>query len=356
MKHPGGLSSTPPLHPAAYLAAFLLTVLGACGVDDRDLDVIPPSMAPPGGAAGQLDNGTAREPEERNEPVGTSTPVSITVDAGPDVPCAPGERAPECPAVVCPPDDLCRDFEPSLPAGTCVVPGRCATAADCIAEWTPASNFGGRCDCTGGTCGFRLGSPCATANECTSGACVASPTAGRNICCVERCPSGCLFSGNACEVPPVCTDGAFRCSGSDLEGCSGGQWVLVTRCGAVGCNPAGACNPPPSTPPPSTPPPSTPLPSTPPPTPVGQTSCSDLCLASDLVADGICEDGTVPGVFLCDPGTDCSDCGEGAEGCTDTCEIPEFNADGACDDGGAGSEFDVCDLGTDCTDCGARVP
>ena len=344
MQHPGGLSSRRPLRYAALLVA----ALGACGVDDRDVDVVPP-MVPPGSGAGQLGDGTARQPEQPRDP---NLPISVTViDAGPEIPCAPGEPAPECAAVVCPPDDLCRDFQASLPAGTCVVPGRCATAADCIAEWKPESRMGARCDCTGGTCKLAEGVTCTSTSECKAGACVPSNTVGVGICCAAACPNGCVFNGITCVDGPECEEGSYRCVTPDLELCSGGRWTVTTACGAAGCNPAGGCNAQPVTPTPATPPPSTP-----PPTPVGQSLCTDLCLASDLVADGICEDGTVPGVFLCDPGTDCTDCGAGANGCTDTCEIPEFNADGACDDGGPGFEFDVCDLGTDCTDCGARAP
>ena len=74
---------------------------------------------------------------------------------------------------------------------------------------------------------------------------------------------------------------------------------------------------------------------------------------------------------ICDPGTDCLDCG--IKVCKDSYSppfpsIPPFSCpeeemcnenctysnDGYCDDGGIGSSFDDCDVGTDCLDCGKR--
>jgi S1-C subfamily serine protease len=87
----------------------------------------------------------------------------------------------------------------------------------------------------------------------------------------------------------------------------------------------------------------------------GTATCSDVCVVSVVIADGVCQDGSAAGDVLCDPGTDCSDCGAGAAGCSDTCTRRAFAGDGACDDGGAGSDFNICDLGTDCGDCGDRA-
>ena len=36
-------------------------------------------------------------------------------------------------------------------------------------------------------------------------------------------------------------------------------------------------------------------------------------------------------------------------GCGDSCT---YASDGACDEGGPGSEYSLCDPGTDCADCG----
>ena len=92
----------------------------------------------------------------------------------------------------------------------------------------------------------------------------------------------------------------------------------------------------------------------PPPTEPSET-CSDTCVVPSQVANGFCNDGSNGDLALCDPGTDCTDCGEGPNGCTDTCTVSFAIADGACDDGGPDSEFDICALGTDCTDCGDRA-
>ena len=74
---------------------------------------------------------------------------------------------------------------------------------------------------------------------------------------------------------------------------------------------------------------------------------------------------------ICDPGTDCLDCG--IEVCKDSYSpplpsIPPFSCpkeeicnenctysnDGYCDDGGIGNSFSICGFGTDCFDCGKR--
>jgi len=105
---------------------------------------------------------------------------------------------------------------------------------------------------------------------------------------------------------------------------------------------------------PTTPPPPADAPPAPPPSTPSAT-CSDACAVPSQVANGFCNDGSNGDLALCDPGTDCTDCGEGANGCTDTCSVLSVNGDGDCDDGGPDSDFDICELGTDCTDCGDRA-
>jgi hypothetical protein len=97
----------------------------------------------------------------------------------------------------------------------------------------------------------------------------------------------------------------------------------------------------------------------------GEPLCSNDC---EYRADGRCDDGGPSAQSgRCTYGTDCADCGARAEPgsevgggggagpgevCTDQCS---FAADGLCDDGGVGADYWVCDLGTDCTDCGPRT-
>jgi serine protease Do len=110
---------------------------------------------------------------------------------------------------------------------------------------------------------------------------------------------------------------------------------------------------------PVAPPPMTPVtpeePPPPPPVTEPTETCSDTCAIPSQVANGFCNDGSNGDLALCDPGTDCTDCGEGPDGCADTCTVSAASADGACDDGGPDSDFDICELGTDCTDCGDRA-
>ena len=95
--------------------------------------------------------------------------------------------------------------------------------------------------------------------------------------------------------------------------------------------------------------------------------CTNHCVFAD---DGQCDDGR-PGsdTDVCPVGSDCNDCGPwippapttpmGATGtvptpmtptsCDDSCP---FAHDGECDDGRAGAHTDLCEPGTDCTDCG----
>ena len=93
----------------------------------------------------------------------------------------------------------------------------------------------------------------------------------------------------------------------------------------------------------------------PPPVAAPTETCSDACAVPSQVANGFCNDGSNGDLALCDPGTDCTDCGDGPDGCTDTCSVSSANGDGACDDGGPDSDFAICELGTDCTDCGDRA-
>jgi hypothetical protein len=92
------------------------------------------------------------------------------------------------------------------------------------------------------------------------------------------------------------------------------------------------------------------------------TYCSNTCR---YASDGDCDDGG-PGAeySLCSRGSDCRDCGSRAPPppppasssgssstslCSNSCS---YASDGDCDDGGAGAEYSLCNPGTDCQDCG----
>jgi hypothetical protein len=89
--------------------------------------------------------------------------------------------------------------------------------------------------------------------------------------------------------------------------------------------------------------------------------CTDTCRSAD---DGRCDDG-LPGSARdsCTAGTDCKDCGPrvgGAYLCNDDCFHVDADAglsayDGICQDGLSGSKSGVCNPGTDCADCGPRL-
>lgn len=144
--------------------------------------------------------------------------------------------AAECPEVICPSDDVCRDFEQSIAAGTCTEAG-CSTAADCSFEWKPAAREGAACECDEASCALSVAEACAADGDCASGAC--RPTAaGANLCCAQPCAGNevCRGDGNGCEPEPVCSDGQTRCASSTYQLCVGGQWATQQECGALGCD------------------------------------------------------------------------------------------------------------------------
>jgi len=202
-------------------------------------------------------------------------------------------------------------------------------------------------------------------------------------------------------TPSVCSDECFYASdGRCDDGGPGAQfdWCEYgTDCSDCGLRPV--LMPPPSSPPefpsPPSPPPTPPSPPSPPASPPSPPStpsvCSDECLYAD---DGFCDDGG-PGaqLYLCEYGSDCSDCGirpalmpppssppelpsppsppptppsppsppasppsppsppSMPSVCSDECF---YAFDSECDDGGPGAQFDWCEYGTDCSDCGLR--
>jgi hypothetical protein len=88
--------------------------------------------------------------------------------------------------------------------------------------------------------------------------------------------------------------------------------------------------------------------------------CDNYC---DFAFDGECDDGGSGADWdVCEFGSDCWDCGvrslddlDGGDGGTGICyDYCEWAGDGECDDGGPGALWFVCDYGSDCTDCGVR--
>lgn len=144
--------------------------------------------------------------------------------------------AEECGEVTCPPDDVCRDYEAIIPAGSCTASG-CATAAGCGYQWTEAARDGAACECADSSCALIDGETCTRDDDCSTGACRASLGAG-NVCCAQPCGPDqvCRDDGTGCELAPVCTDGQERCSGSSFQRCTGGQWATERECGPLGCD------------------------------------------------------------------------------------------------------------------------
>jgi hypothetical protein len=144
--------------------------------------------------------------------------------------------ATECSEVVCPSDDVCRDFDQAIVAGTCAE-GRCATAADCAFEWTGAARSGQACECDATGCALSVTEACTRDDDCASGGCRAT-AAGANVCCAQACAAGqvCRTDGSGCELEPVCTNGQVRCSSTSYQRCVGGQWATERECGALGCD------------------------------------------------------------------------------------------------------------------------
>lgn len=151
--------------------------------------------------------------------------------------------ATECPEISCPADDVCRDFEQAIAAGTCAEAGRCAGTSDCSFDWTEGTREGAACACTDAGCVLRAGEACTRNEDCDKNACRAT-AAGSSICCAQACAAGqvCSADGSGCELEPVCTDGQFRCSNGSYQLCTAGQWATQRECGSLGCDAAlGGC-------------------------------------------------------------------------------------------------------------------
>ena len=236
------------------LHGLMLLVAGAssfaalgCGVDTRQ--VTTGALQP--GAGGSVPEGGSSAPPAPPDPMGA--PPGVTpdepapnVDAGgaaAPMSCTPGAPAPDCAEVVCPGDDVCRDFPALVTAGTCTAEARCASVADCAPVWTAGARGGEACLCTEASCTLELLEPCSTASDCQSGACAATAQ-GANVCCAAACADTevCTDDGAGCVPAAVCTDGDRRCSGANYQRCGAGQWVTETVCGEVGCSLAvGGC-------------------------------------------------------------------------------------------------------------------
>jgi hypothetical protein len=157
------------------------------------------------------------------------------------VECANLEDDAACGVITCPIDDPCRLYVGTVESQRCVE-GRCATPEEAC-TFTPRDarlecNPSTLCDDAGNCSVAKLAAnaPCGVGAECLSGACVASE-AGGSVCCSSACaPNEWCGLGGDCVLAPVCEDGATQCSGSTFQRCSGGQWGVVTECGALGCD------------------------------------------------------------------------------------------------------------------------
>jgi hypothetical protein len=152
---------------------------------------------------------------------------------------SPPAVASECPEVACPADDVCRDFQQAISAGTCSETGACGSQADCTFDWTAAAREGQACECDAAGCKLAVPEPCTRNEDCASAVCRAT-LAGANICCAQACGPGqvCRADGSGCDVAPVCTNGQLRCDGASYQQCVGGQWITQRECGALGCDPS----------------------------------------------------------------------------------------------------------------------
>ncbi|HKO93643.1 MAG TPA: hypothetical protein VJU61_20965 [Polyangiaceae bacterium] len=168
------------------------------------------------------------EVDERQVGLGRLQP-DATVSAGCGV---------ECPEVVCPADDVCKDYAPVLPRGTCGPGGTaCASAADCSFAWKPEARDGAACACDAAGCKLLAGQACTRSDVCQSGLCGATDE-GDNVCCLADCGPHqvCSPDGSSCAAATPCTEDARRCSGAIYQACSEGVWEPVTDCGALGCS------------------------------------------------------------------------------------------------------------------------
>ena len=153
-------------------------------------------------------------------------------DAAVSQPCGP-----QCPEVLCPSDDACKDYSDLLAQGSCGPGGACASAADCSFTWKPAARAGAACACDAAGCKLLPGEACTRSDVCASDSCVATDV-GENLCCAAVCgPSEvCAPDGSSCVAATPCSEDQRRCSGAVYQHCSRGVWETLTDCGALGCS------------------------------------------------------------------------------------------------------------------------
>jgi hypothetical protein len=205
-----------------------------CGVDSRRLTTVQSEQPGAAGSGG----GASMSPPAMIAAPGI-TPVPLDTDAGgaAATTCTPGEPALQCAEVLCPKDDVCRDFAALIPAGTCTPEGHCPTPADCQPTWTAVARGGEACVCGDTGCTLKLVEPCRAAADCQSAACAATAL-GANICCAAACADSevCTEDGAGCVPAAVCAEGERRCSGANYQRCAAGKWATETVCGEVGCS------------------------------------------------------------------------------------------------------------------------
>src|SRR5688572_9304794 len=165
-----------------WIVGLVMAALGACTVDDRSLSA--------------------------------AIPLQPTVQAV--VPCES-----ECPEVICPADDACRDYDDRIAAGNCNTSGSCAGIADCSFSWRPTASDGAACVCGEAGCLLLDGQPCTTPTACANGNCLAT-NAGSSVCCAAACSDAeaCAADGAGCEPVQACTEGDRRCTSSAYQQCS----------------------------------------------------------------------------------------------------------------------------------------
>jgi hypothetical protein len=143
----------------------------------------------------------------------------------------------DCSPVVCPSDNVCRDYPDSLTDNLCRALGQCRTNQDCAPT---ALRVAANCDCdANGACGLSRGVRCDEDVQCSEGACVLDAT-GAGICCATACGPGliCASDGSGCLE---CIAGAApRCEGATQLSCNAGNTVR-TAC-PNGCTDGIGCN------------------------------------------------------------------------------------------------------------------
>ncbi len=250
-----------------------------------------------------------------------------------DAPIPPGTDAPMLarPDSAAPPGTLCDDsctFASDMECddgGPDSMTSVCAFGTDCsdCGPRDPADCMP-RCDMRncgddgcGGTCG-----ECTGAETCMAGTCgVCTPDCADAMCgddgcggsCGE-CGSGAVCDGGDCRTPDCAgrecgSDGAGGTCGTMDGACADGMGCRNGRCVACDCT-GRSCG-----------------------TATGCDSCGDCPMGMDLCdrLTGMCSATATPA------------------NCNDTCR---FSGDNECDDGRAGSHTSLCEPGTDCTDCG----